>query len=1017
MNCPPPTLADGPPVLARRCCAWLLAALLGFVALTAQAEPLAVREHHRWTTADDNGPNQVGALAQTADGYLWLGSDDGLLRFDGFNFVRYRPGDEQPLGTVASLLAVDDALWVGLRAGGARLVAGQASRYFAPGDGLPTGALYGFAREASGTLWAAAHDGLARFDGQRWQRVGEAEGFTANSARAVFIDRDGGVWTASSERLYHRPAGVQHFTEVAGELDWASQIAQAADGTLWVAERYVNKLHHVVQGPAPHLQSQELDSPINGLLFDHSGGLWASTPGNGLRRYPAANATLHKADAEQLTSAQGLSADYLWPLLEDRDGTVWAGSSGGLDRFRLGELSAAPLPAGTLNAALAVATDGALWAASNNQGLMRLQGNDLQRWPIPEPVTSLIAAADGTVWIGGPHGVWRGTPAGIVLQAKLPEQAPADASIRAMAVGTDGSLWVSINRLGLFVLHGTNWQPVAGPSEAPSQLMPVSAGTDDQGRLWFGYRDNLLVTRQGDQVCQWGAADGLTIGHITAQLHHGGISWVGGQHGLARFDGQRFQTLHLPDNGQFENIYAILPGTAGDLWVHGKAGIVQLPAAELQRALAEPQHRLRYRSIGLDGSLANDPYRVLPLPTALAGPDGRLWFSTSAGVSWIDPARQLPAPPLPPVVIEALQVDGAPMPLQTALQLAADTQRIVIDYTALNLRAPHSLSFRYRLRGYDRDWIEAGRQRRATYTGLPAGDFRFEVQAFDQGGGEPAAPTVLAFSVEPVFYLRPLFYLPLATTLLLGLWWLHRLVVHRDRRRLQLRLQAQQSERERIARELHDTLLQGLQGLMLRFQAATDTLTVDHPARPRLEHALDRADEVMHEGRERVQELRQPSPGIDLPAALERLGATLDEPGITFTVQVKGHRRALQAAVHDEAYRIAAEAIGNALRHGAARRIEIGLVYGARCFQLHIDDDGQGIPASYAAAQGRPGRWGIRGMHERASGIGARLEVRPLPATGTRVQLELSARLAYPGPTRSVWRRWLTARPRTEDDA
>lgn len=977
-----------------------------------------MREHHRWTTADDDGPNQVGALAQTRDGYLWLGSDDGLLRFDGFNFVRYRPGDELPLGTVASLLAVDDALWVGLRAGGARLITGQTSRYFAPGDGLPTGALYGFAREASGTLWAAAHDGLARFDGQRWQRVSEAEGFAANSARAVFVDQDGGVWAASAKRLYLRPAGAQRFNEVAGELDWASQIAQAADGSVWVAERYVNRLHRVPPAEPQRLQSQTLDSPINGLLFDHSGGLWASTPGNGLRRYTATDTPLNAATVEQLTSAQGLSADYLWPLLEDRDGTVWAGSSRGLDRFRLGELSAAPLPAGTLNAALAVTDDGALWAASSNQGLMRLKGDNVQHWSIAEPVTSLIAATNGSVWIGGPHGIWRGTPTGVELQAELPAQTPDDASVRAMAVGSSGSLWVSINRLGLFVLRDGHWQATASPSDSPAQLMPVSAGTDDTGRLWFGYRDNLLVTRQGDEIREWGTADGLKIGHVTAQLHHDGISWVGGQHGLARFDGQRFQTLHLPDNGQFENIYAILPGTAGDLWVHGKAGIVQLPAAELQRALAEPQHRLRYRSISLDGSLANDPYRVLPLPTAVAGQNGRLWFSTSAGVSWIDPARQQPAPPLPPVVIEALQVDGAPQPLQATLQLPADTQRIVIDYTALNLRSPQSLSFRYRLHGYDRDWIEAGRQRQAIYTGLPAGDFRFEVQAFDQGGGEPAAPTVLAFSVEPVLYLRPAFYLPSATALLLGLWWLHRRVVRRDQQRLQLRLHAQQGERERIARELHDTLLQGVQGLMLRFQAATDTLAADDPARTRLEHALDRADEVMHDGRERVQALRQPgAAGIGLSSELTQLGQTLDEPDIALAVKVKGHKRALHTPVHDEAYRIAAEAIGNAVRHGAARQIEVTLMYGKRRFQLRIDDNGQGIPAAYANANGRPGRWGVRGMHERASGIGAQLSVLALPGSGTRVQLELSAGLAYADHPRSFWRRWLPVRLQTRNDA
>lgn len=999
---------------ARGFCAWLLAGLLS---LPTQAEPLALREHHRWTMADDDGPNQVGALAQTGDGYLWLGSDSGLLRFDGFNFTAYQAADGQTLGTVASLLAVGDGLWVGLRAGGARLIQGQTARSFPTGQGLPGGALYGLARDRDGAIWAAAHEGLARFDGQRWTTIGAAEGFDSSSARAVFVDRDGTVWAASSHRLYQRPAGAGRFTEVDGALDWASQIAQAADGSIWIAERYVNRLHRVVPDPLPRLQTQTVDAPINGLLFDHAGGLWASTPGNGLRRYRHAQMPLDLAGAERVTRREGLSADYLWPLLEDRDGSLWAGSNAGLDRFRLRELSPAPLPAGTLNAALAVATDGALWAASNNRGLMRLDDGELQHWPITEPVTALLADRAAGVWAGGPHGIWHATPAGVELQARLPEQAGPDTSVRAMALAADGSLWVSLNGLGLFVLREHRWQALAGVSELHSQVMPVSAGSDGQGRLWFGYRDNLLVSRQGDALRRWGAADGLRIGHVTAQLHRQGDSWFGGQHGLARFDGERFQTLALPANGQFDNIYALLPGDDGDLWVHGKGGILQLPAAEVARALAEPGYRLRYRSVSLDGSLANDPYRVLPLPTGVVGADGRLWFSTSAGVSLLDPARQPAATPLPAVVIEKVLVDGAAEPLSAALQLPADSRRIVIDYTALHLRAPQSLSFRYRLQGYDRDWNEAGRQRRATYTGLPAGDYRFEVQVFDQGGGQPAAPRVLAFSVAPAFYLRPLFYLPLAAALLLGLGWLHRRVVRRDRQRLQLQLQAQQGERERIARELHDTLLQSLQGLMLRFQAAADTLAADHPARTRLERALDRADEVMHEGRERVQQLRQPAAsGLGLATELSQFVQGLDEPGLELAVQVSGDERSLQAPVQDAAYRIAVEAVGNAMRHGAAQRITVTLSYGARLLRLRIEDDGQGIALPYASAAGRPQRWGIRGMHERAAQIGASLEVQPLTGGGTRVELQLAAALSYTHPTRQPWRRWF-ARRRARDDA
>lgn len=981
--------------------------------MPVQAEPLAQREHHRWTMADDDGPNQVGALAQTRDGYLWLGADSGLLRFDGFDFTPYQPNDGQPLGTVASLLAVDDGLWVGLRAGGARLIQGRSTRSFVPGQGLPGGALYGLARDRDGTIWAAAHEGLARFDGERWTTVGAEQGFNTRSARAVFLDRDGTLWAASSHHLYQRPAGASHFSEVDGALDWPSQIAQAPDGSIWIAERYVNRLHRVMPGDQSHLQNQPVDAPINGLLFDDAGGLWTSTPGNGLRRYQKAQLPLDMAHAERVTRHEGLSADYLWPLLEDRDGTVWAGSNAGLDRFRLRELGPAPLPAGTLNAALAVASDGALWAASGNRGLLRLHNGELQRWPIAEPVTALLAGTDSDVWAGGPHGIWHATSAGVELQARLSEQAPEDASVRAIVHADDGSLWVSINGLGLFVLRGEQWQAVAGVSEQQSQVMPVSAGRDEQGTLWFGYRDNLLVSRQSDGLRQWGEADGLRIGHVTAQLHHHGISWFGGQHGLARFDGNRLQMLPLPANGQFDNIYALLPGRDGDLWVHGKGGILQLPAREVARALAEPGYRLRYRSVSLDGSLANDPYRVLPLPTGVVGADGRLWFSTSAGVNLLDPARQPAAAVLPPVMIESVQVDGVPQPLPASLQLPAGSQRLVIDYAALNLRAPQSLAFRYRLQGYDRNWIEAGRQRRATYTGLPAGDYRFEVQVFDQSGGEPAAPTVLAFSVAPAFYLLPLFYVPTGAALLLMLGWLHRLALRRERQRLGLQLHAQQSERERIARELHDTLLQSLQGLMLRFQAAADTLAADHPARTRLERALDRADEVMQEGRERVQQLRQAGANsLGLAAELSRFVQNLDEPGIEVALHVNGYQRPLHAAVQDAAYRIAVEAISNAMRHAKARQITVMLNYDARGLRLCIEDDGQGIAADYATANGRPERWGVRGMHERAAQVGGMLDVQALASGGTRVELRIRAVLSYTDQTRQTWRRWFTRQGR-----
>lgn len=994
--------------------------------LRVDARTLDQLDHRRWIAAD-GGPSQVGAIAQTADGYLWMGTNDSLFRFDGFRFVRYAaPGHDAP-GIVASLLAVDEGLWVGLRAGGASLISPTGLRHYEGGRDMPGGVIYSLARDRGGAVWAAANDGLARFDGSRWQTVAADWKFPGHGARAVFADRAGVVWAANEERLFYLPEGAHGFIDTGLAVNWASQIAQARDGSIWVTERYRGVVHKVTMsnGVIAH-GSMAMDTPVSGLLFDGAGALWISTLGNGLR-YFADAAALETASGQAAgrayTTRDGLSADYIWPLLEDSEGNVWAGTSAGLDRFRAKTLMPAAFAPGALNFALAAGSDGGLWAGTSNRPVMRLARDGLHTLDMPAPVTCAMRDADGDVWMGGPAGIWRSSGGRLLRVAALPVSAPAESSVRAMARDAAGDVWVSINRAGLFVLHEGAWRTVAPVSQLPSQAMPVSASADPSGRLWFGYRDDLLVMRDGDTQRRWGAEEGMHVGHVTALSHQGERTWVGGQHGAGFIEDGRFHALRLPANGLFDNIYAIIAvplvsGAGTDLWIHAKAGIFQMPAAELERAGSAGSQEIRYRAYNLMGGLANDPYQVLPLPTAVRGGDGRLWFSTSNGVVWLDPDSPAPDDVPPKAAIDSVSADGIRLPASTSAQLASDTRRVVMEYTASSLSSPESLHFRYRLDGYDNDWQDAGRQREAVYTGLGAGDYRFRVVAYTGNGVPSEREAVYAFNIAPVFYRRPLFLFVVGVLLWCALWILYRLRVRRAAEQLQARLEARLGERERIARELHDTLLQGVQGVMLRFQAVTDMLALDQPARRSLEQAMDRADQVLAEGRDRVRDLRDRGAGRgELANALASAGRELEQRGgAAFVVTVQGTVRPLQPRVLDEAYRIGHEAIVNAYTHAGAKEVTLLLDYAPRRFRMTICDDGIGIDVRYLTPRGRADHWGLRGMHERATGIGGRLEVASTLGRGSQVRLSVRGSRAY-RRTRPGMFQWLRLRKHGGNEA
>ncbi|WP_306392254.1 sensor histidine kinase [Telluria beijingensis] len=953
-------------------------------------------DHRRWLSAD-GGPSQVGAIAHGADGYLWLGTNDSLVRFDG---LRFRPQAPEARGApviVSSLLARGEALWVGLRSGGvAPLRPGRALAREC-GPGAPGGVVFGLAQDRRGALWAAAGDGLARRLDGAWRRFGPAQGFDDGGAHAVFVDRDGVLWAASERRLYYLRDGADRFVDAGLALEGAGQIAQAPDGALWLSERHGSRLHRVMPGSGTQATTR-IDAPATALAFDAAGGLWIGLMGRGLLHVARPDGLAALAGATRFTAQQGLSSDFVSKLHADGAGNLWVGTNAGLDRFRPRILAPAAFPAGAQNLALAAGDDGSLWGGPRVGTALRLQDGRVQALAMPAPVDSAMRDADGAVWMAGPAGIWRSRGARLERVAGLPA-AGARARVRAMARDAQGRLWVSLDKAGLFRHAAGRWERMPASSTRDSQRMPVSALAAPDGWLWFGYRDGLLEARRGGETLRWTT----DIGHVTALAHHAGRTWIGGQHGLAWVEAGRLRRLPLPDDGMFDNVYAIVPvdgGAGAGLWLHARAGIFQLEAAELGRALDTPGYRLRYRSFDALGGLANDPHQVLPLPTAVRGGDGRLWFSTSGGVASLDPARLPPAEPGPVAAIEAVSVDGAEVSLASPLSLGPEAQRIAIDYTAPSLDAPERLSFRYRLDGFDTRWLDAGRARQAIYTGLAPGDYRFRLVALNKDGVPSPHEAVFVFRVTQAFYRHPLFLLGAGLSLLAAMWLAYRAAARRAAERVRDRLHERHRERERIARELHDTLLQGVHGLVLRFQAAADMLPPEMPARAHMEQALARADAVLVEGRDRVRELRGgPADTRELHEALASAGDELAAQGGTrFVFVTAGTPRAMQPAILDEVHRIGHEALRNACAHARAGQVSVELAYRRAAFILTVTDDGIGIDPSWLAGPGRPGHWGLRGMRERAERIGARLDIQGAGqknTRGTRVVLTLPARIAY----------------------
>jgi signal transduction histidine kinase/ligand-binding sensor domain-containing protein len=981
--------------------------LIGLVLLCCRQAQAAVAApgipdlHHTSWTARDGAPPYVIAMAQTPDGWLWLAASNGLFRFDGVRFERFHPGGEQLLSNNlwGMRLLSSGELWLGYRTGGISVIRDGQLRNYAPEGELPHSSVTDFARDASGRLWASTARGLYLFDGQAWRKPGASLQAPATYCTLLGDDQRR-LWAQCDDGAFVLAAGAARFARAAAP-EGIGRLTQAPDGTVWSVGGPHTRVT-ALAGPGATLPAPSWPAPRAGggtVLFERDGRhVWVSRD-DGVARTDAGGAV------SAFGTAQGLSGASVNAMLQDREGNIWISTENGLDRFRSQALSGVPLPQVYGDSVpIAAGEGGALWVGRTllaRPDRAAFAGLPKEKEDDSDTATALWREGPDSVWIAARDGLWH-QQGGTRERVPLPDGMPPDMQINCMVRNRAGDVWLSIRRRGIYRLHAGVWthDPRFGDVRATAMY------ADRRGRIWFALAANRLAVLDGDTLSMLGAADGLQVGQALQIVELDNGLWVGGENGLFYFDGARFR--RVPDAGQGageDGLYGIsgMFDDRGQLWLNGAGGITAIAMGELDRAVHDAAYRVRFRRFDHKDGLRGIATVLNPLPSAVAGSDGTLWFATTAGVFWMKP-DQAPRNTLAPVVrMRDLSSAGVVYPAgadKQVLRLPPHPARVQIDYTALSLSMPERMQFLYRLDGVDTAWQDGGTARSTTYTDLSPGSYRFRVRAANNDGVWSENDASLRFAVAPTLLQTLWFRLLCGTALVLALWGLYRLrlarVAGQVRRELEARLEERVDERERIARELHDTFLQTVYGLSLKLHAVFQRLPADEPSKAELERSLELAEQALAEGRDRVQGLRQPSTAQqDLLAAVTALTAGAFAGATRLQTRETGARRPLYAPVCEELYAIACEALINAARHAGANVARLEIDYGTELLTMTIADDGCGIAADIQAAGQRSGHFGLTGMRERAGRIGATLTLASSAQVGTCWRLALAGRLAY----------------------
>jgi signal transduction histidine kinase/ligand-binding sensor domain-containing protein len=978
------------------------------------ARPATAFHHTGW-----NGLGAVFDLKKSPEGYLWLTTSKGVLRFDG---VRFQSVQDVTRGAVRDdeidsvFVSPSGGLWLTTEGAGLLLWRDGHLTVFPDRRCTPVRKQGKLVEDPDGSLWVQATAGLFHLQGSVCKQVSAEQGYPGGFPAALLMDSDGTLWvkprTGPLLFLPHGQSRFQNSKVGAGLSSGFAYLHEAPDGGIWLSDDQGLRRVTTKLGASPAFSPKVVSAPparFGDFAFAPDGSLWAVTS-NGVERFDHAEQWLtpvaaQAAQDETWTPEQGLTSDAVWKVLIDRDG-IWIGTNSGLDWLRRAALTTVQLPrAQEREYGVAAGDGGSVWTGNSSLPLTRV-AVDGRITSFPETQQTLMVLRDhnGTIWSASDFRLWRSSGTEFV---RVPYPGENIESVVFVAVDRNGDLWITTSSGIAYKRSAAKWANM-------TQILgkkPGVTGTmvdDHAGNVWFAF-SNKVVRWDGSAYHRFSFPDGKRGVNENTMSVRGDHVWLGGAGGVQLFTRGEFYLMRWKDQGMPGRVSGIVETESGDLWINGFSGITHVSQPELKAWLKDPASAVSGERLNeLDG-LPGLSGEALPEPSVIEAPDGRIWFATTKGIAWLDPAafeRNRNRVP-PPVIITAVTSNGKTYDDSNTIDLPAQNDNLEIDYTALSLAIPERVLFRYKLDGVDRDWQNVGTRREAYYTKIRPGRYVFHVIACNNDGVWNQTGATLDLNVAPAWFQTIWFSILCVACVILLAAAFYRLRMRQVAASINARFDERLAERTRIAQELHDTLLQGFLSASMQVDVAADRLPPDSPVKALLDRALQVMRQVIDESRNAVRGLRlSHNSSLDLEQAFATIQQEFDtgnspQQGLEFRIVSEGQRRPLHPLLRDEVYRIGREAVTNAFRHAHANRIEVELKYSSHQFQLRVSDDGCGIERGILL-QGRDGHWGLPGMRERADRIGARLHVFSKPSAGTEVELSIPGRVAFQDESRAI---------------
>jgi ligand-binding sensor domain-containing protein/signal transduction histidine kinase len=964
-----------------------------------------------WQAEQGLPQSSVTAIVQTQDGYLWLGTFHGLVRFDGVQFKVFSPHNAPGLPSARILQLFEDhagALWIATEEGSlVRYAAGRFEPRLPAGEPRVLGYIRNFVETSEPGLWLVSSERqFGRYTGDQFTLLGANQNVSGTGADSLALDREGQLWLSTDRGVSVRRRG-QFETVLAqdppGSLG-AGTLASSSRGGCWVT--LGGRLRRFDQGRCaedfgPYPWSK---GDLYCMLEDHAGRLWIGTYGGGLFRYATNGNVL------RLSSKEGLPGDKIRSLCEDREGDMWVGTEGdGLVRLKPAVFQTYKRQQGLSgDCILSVCEggDGELWIGTNGDGIDRLKHGAIQHYGATQGLTNEYV---WSVFKDAHQTLWAGTWGGGLFQLKgdgfvsIADTVEPNAVVCALHEDPTGCLWVGTQsaRSEITQFRAMGAQPLGRYQAATLHLDTPLGKTDIRaivedpaGSLWLGTQgDGLYRIADGHQT-HFGKREGLNNEFVRSLWADSeGVLWIGTYGGgLNRLETNHFTAFTTRDGLPSDALCYLTEDSRSNLWCGSLGGVFRLSLAELNRAArehGEPVHCLTYSTVdGLPTLECNGGSQ----PSGCKTRDGRLWFPTVRGLAVVAP-DQIPFNSLaPPVVVEEVIVEGkkgrVSVPLDSLeqalrqagpdqkradLEVPAGSQRLEFRYTALSLVAPAKVAFKYRLEGLEEDWVQAASRRSAYYSYLRPGPYRFRVCACNNDGVWNEEGASLALIILPYFWQTGWFRLLVGLVLLLALVGVYELRLASTRKLARLRL--------RIARDLHDEVGSNLGSIALLSEVMPRP-----PGGP-----AEEISEIRRIAVQTIQSLRDIVWFLD-PAAdsMEELVLRMQETAKTMLAGTVFELTSSGAAgsnppsleLRRNVFPMYKEILHNIIRHSRATRVEISVHISAGEFQLVVSDNGCGFDLARVSAGN-----GLKNLRRRAAELRGTIEIRTQPGQGATVTL------------------------------